>query len=336
MEAGSAGEASSLNGISAVSAHGNSKSLQPDEDVTCLLQADALAGIKGATSAYPKSKRSNRSVARVPVSLNCKSPSCVLGTGTATPDRVFPMSDFARDILHGFGENDTPAVREFSARVCKGSGIFKKNMAHGREMYHGDPNMQTFGAPSLDKRMDLFAPEAIKFGTLSAELAISNWGGDKSKITHLITYSTSGMTSPALDMQLIKALGLRQTVKHFWVSLMGCHAGLIGIRTAAEIAQADAAFRVLVVCVEINSAQAQPLNPAGLQDLNNHVVSIIFGDGAAGVIVGTQPTEHETPIFQVDRCFTSYIPDTDHHITAKLSQSGLKATLNKNVPSVVG
>lgn len=119
VEAGSAGEASSLNGISAVSAHGNSKSLQPDEDVTCLLQADALAGIKGATSAYPKSKRSNRSVARVPVSLNCKSPSCVLGTGTATPDRVFPMSDFARDILHGFGENDTPAVREFSARVCK-------------------------------------------------------------------------------------------------------------------------------------------------------------------------------------------------------------------------
>jgi predicted naringenin-chalcone synthase len=170
----------------------------------------------------------------------------------------------------------------------------------------------------LDKRFDFFAPEAMKIGTLAAERAISNWGGDKSKVTHLITYSTSGMTSPALDMQLIKALGLAQTVKHFWCSLMGCHAGLVGIRTAAEIAQADAAYRVLVVCVEINSAHAQPLNPAKLLDLNNHVVSIIFGDGAAGVVVGAQPLEYETPIFEIDRCHTSYIPDTDYYITVFL------------------
>nr|QBQ18371.1 chalcone synthase 088 [Pohlia nutans] len=245
------------------------------------------------------------------------------------------MSEFAKTILHGYGV-DTPEVREFSARICKSSGILKKHLAHGREMYHGDPNMQTYGAPSLDKRLSLFTPEAIKIGALAAERAISDWGGDKSKITHLITYSTSGMTTPALDMQLIKALGLPQTVKHFWVSLMGCHAGVIGLRTASEIAQADATFRVLVVCVEINSAQAQPLNPAHLLDLNNHVVSIIFGDGAAGVVVGTEPAEHETPIFEIDRCHTSYIPDTDFHITARISQSGLVATLNKNVPVVVG
>lgn len=188
-------------------------------------------------------------------------------------------------------------------------------MALGREMYISDPNLSVYGAPSLDKRMSLFAPEALKIGVLAAERAISNWGGDKSKITHLITYSTSGMTTPAIDMQLIKALGLPQSVKHFWVTLMGCHAGLIGLRTAAEIAQADPTYRVLVVCVEINSAQAQPLNPACALDLNNHVVSIIFGDGAAGVVVGSEPAEHETPIFEVDRCQTSYIPDTDFHIT---------------------
>ncbi|KAG0561424.1 hypothetical protein KC19_9G063800 [Ceratodon purpureus] len=320
----------SLNGKS----NGLRNMLQPGDGVK-LRKEDACAGIK-TTPAHAEPKKSNGSAAQTPGLGNSRPPSCILGMGTATPDRVFPMAEFAKTILHGFGENDTPEVREFSARICKSSGIMKKHMALGREIYHGDPNMQTYGAPSLDKRFNLFAPEAVKIGTLAAERAISNWGGDKSKITHLITYSTSGMTSPALDMQLIKVLGLAQTVKHFWVSLMGCHAGLIGIRTAAEIAQADPAYRVLVVCVEINSAQAQPLNPAKLLDLNNHVVSIIFGDGAAGVVIGSQPDEYETPIFEIHRSHTSYIPDTDYHITAKISQSGLLATLNKNVPVVVG
>lgn len=116
---------------------------------------------------------------------------------------------------------------------------------------------------------------------------------------------------------------------------MGCYASLIGIRTAAEIAQADAACRVLVACVEINSAQAQPLNPGKLLDLNNHVVSIIFGDGAAGVVIGTQPAEDETPIFEIDRCRTSYIPDTDDHITVFLTSKRSLVCVLVSVLSVI-
>lgn len=255
--------------------------------------------------------------------------------GTATPDRVFHMSDFSRDILHGFGF-DTPVIRQFCDRICQSSGILKKRMVYGREIYDENPNLMTYGAPSLDKRFDLFASGAMEIATLAAEQALLDWGGEKSKITHLITYSTTGMITPALDMQLIKALGLPQTVKHFWVSMMGCHAGVIGIRTASEIAQADENNRVLVVCVEINSVHAQPLNPANLLDLSKHVCTVLFSDGAAAMVLGTQPTEHETPIFEVDRCHTSHIPNTDLYITAQISQSGLKASLDKSVPATVG
>lgn len=70
------------------------------------------------------SKKSNGSVAQIPVLVHPKPPSCILGMGTATLDRIFPMAEFAKTVLPGFGENDTPEVREFNARICKVINIF--------------------------------------------------------------------------------------------------------------------------------------------------------------------------------------------------------------------
>jgi hypothetical protein len=83
-----------------------------------------------------------------------------------------------------------------------------------------------------------------------------------------------------IDLRLIKMLGLSPSTKHFFVSYMGCHAGLIGLRTAAEIALSDPSHRVLVVCPEVNSVNAQ--SPEPKNPINNIIVDVIFGDGAAG------------------------------------------------------
>ena len=88
-------------------------------------------------------------------------------------------------------------------------------------------------------------------------------------------YAISG-----LDLRLIKSLGLPQSTKHMFVSYMGCHAGLIGLRTAAEIARADPKNRVLVISSEVNSVNAQAPDPE--HPVNNIIVDIIFGDGGAG------------------------------------------------------
>lgn len=104
---------SSLNGKT----NGIRNMLQPGDGVK-LRKEDACAGIK-TTPAHSEPKKSNGSAAQTPVPVNSRPPSCILGMGTSTPDRVFPMAEFAKTILHGFGENDTPEVREFSARICK-------------------------------------------------------------------------------------------------------------------------------------------------------------------------------------------------------------------------
>lgn len=73
-------------------------------------------------------------------------------------------------------------------------------MVYGWEMYYGDFNMQIFGVLLLDKRMDLFVFEVIKFGIFFVEFVISNWGGDKFKIIYLIIYFMFGMMFLVFDM----------------------------------------------------------------------------------------------------------------------------------------
>ncbi len=67
-----------------------------------------------------------------------------------------------------------------------------------------------------------------------------------------------------------------------FVSYMGCHAGLLGLRMASELAMADPRNRVLIVSSEVNSVNAQAPDP--LHPVNNIIVDVIFGDGAAGAI----------------------------------------------------
>lgn len=66
-----------------------------------------------------------------------------------------------------------------------------------------------------------------------------------------------------------------------FVSYMGCHMGLLGLRLAGEIAQANPNHRVLIVTSEVNSANIQ--SPDSEDPLNNIIADIIFGDGAAGL-----------------------------------------------------
>jgi predicted naringenin-chalcone synthase len=226
----------------------------------------------------------------------------------------------------------------------KVSGIREKHTAVTAQHIHDEyPNFTKFGEASLDDRFELFAGEGMRIAEEAAVKALGEWGGERGRITHLITYSATGMLSPTIDFRLHKALGLASTVKHHSVSFLGCHAGVIGLRTAAEIALADPAHRVLIVCTEISSVQVQNIDPAFTR-LNNIVTLIIFGDGAGAMVIG-QPepmtalgpmTGEALPAFEIHACKSMIVPDTEKSITVMVTQHGLDANLEKEVPKVVG
>eukprot|EP00850_Spirogloea_muscicola_P022049 SM000274S09996 [mRNA] locus=s274:15068:16928:- [translate_table: standard] len=204
----------------------------------------------------------------------------VLSIGTATPSRIIDQSTFGADYQDALRLDDK--VADLAAKISRASGITKRHLAVPYSEYRSNPNLNTVGAPSLNDRVALFEMHGPKLAQQAAEKAIADWGGDKSQITHVLTYSTSGMLCPGLDLRLIKSLGLSKTVKHFFTSYMGCHAGLIAM------------------------------------------------------VVGARPTKRESPIYEIHRSATSYIDDCDEAITARVTEAGLRAGLQRNVPQLVG
>ncbi|KAI4338213.1 hypothetical protein L6164_016557 [Bauhinia variegata] len=77
----------------------------------------------------------------------------------------------------------------------------------------------------------------------------------------------------------------------------GCYAGGTVLRLAKDLAENIKGARVLVVCAEITAFLFR--GPSETHD--NLVGQALFGDGAAAIIVGSDPIpEIEKPLFEID------------------------------------
>lgn len=105
------------------------------------------------------------------------------------------------------------------ARVGKKTMIKKRHMHLTEEHLKKNPNMCAHTAPSLDARQDMVVDEVPKLGKEAAGKAIKEWGRPKSKITHLVFCTTSGVDMPSADYRLSKLLGLDPSVKRYMMYL---------------------------------------------------------------------------------------------------------------------
>lgn len=173
--------------------------------------------------------------------------------------------------------------------------IRKRYMHQTEEFLKQNPNVCDYTTASLDVRQDLLVVQVPKLGKEAATKAIKEWGQPKSKITHLIFCTTSGVDMPGADYQLTKLLGLRPSVKRFMMYQQGCFAGGTVLRLAKDLAENNKGARVLVVCSEITAVTFRGPNDTHLDSL---VGQALFGDGAGAVIVGSDPDfTTERPLF---------------------------------------
>ncbi|KAJ1426993.1 Thiolase-like [Sesbania bispinosa] len=164
-------------------------------------------------------------------------------------------------------------------------------------------------APSLDARQDMVVVEVPRLGKEAAAKAIKEWGQPKSKITHLIFCTTSGVDMPGADYQLTKLLGLRPYVKRYMMYQQGCFAGGTVLRMAKDLAE---------------------------NNKDSLVGQALFGDGAAAVIVGSDPVpEIEKPLFELVWTAQTIAPDSEGAINGHLREVGLTFHLLKDVPGIV-
>nr|Q9ZS41.1 RecName: Full=Chalcone synthase 1; AltName: Full=DcCHS1; AltName: Full=Naringenin-chalcone synthase 1 [Daucus carota]CAA07244.1 carrot chalcone synthase 1 [Daucus carota] len=260
-------------------------------------------------------------------------PATVLAIGTATPPNCVDQSAYADYYFRITNSEDKPELKEKFRRMCEKSMINTRYMHLTEDLLKQNPSFCEYMASSLDARQDIVVNEVPKLGKEAALRAIKEWGQPKSKITHLIFCTTSGVDMPGADFRLTKLLGLRPSVKRFMMYQQGCFAGGTVLRLAKDLAENNKNARVLVVCSEITVITFRGPNDTHLDSL---VGQALFGDGAGAVIVGSDPVIGiEKPLFEIVSAAQTILPDSDGAIDGHLREVGLTFHLLKDVPGLI-
>jgi alkylresorcinol/alkylpyrone synthase len=180
----------------------------------------------------------------------------------------------------------------------------------------------------LSKTNNEYIEHAVKLGREAAEKCLESAGMKAEDIDMIITVSCTGFMIPSLDAHLINLMGFRSNVRRMPFTELGCAAGAMALGRAADYLQAQPDGNVLIIAVELPSLtfQRKDISQANL------ISSILFGDGAAAVIVTGKPAKG--PKILVSETYT--FPDSLGAMGFDLRDSGFHILLAKDVPEMIG
>nr|AIU39026.1 chalcone synthase 4 [Narcissus tazetta subsp. chinensis] len=261
------------------------------------------------------------------------SAAAILGIGTATPPYVVEQDTFPDYYFRITNSEHKVELKEKFVSLCKNSMIRKRHMCLTEDMLKQDPCISAYRAPSLDKRQEIMETEVPKLGAQAAIVAIEDWGGSKSDITHLIFCNSGGASMPGADYALLNLLQLPLSTKRFMLYQQGCYGGGTVLRLAKDVAENNPGARILVVTSEVTSISFR--GPCE-EHFGNIVCQALFADGAAAVIVGTVPRVTEHVLFEIVSARQDIVPSSEGAIVGKLREVGLMIDLHPGVAKYVG
>ncbi|HKW56236.1 MAG TPA: 3-oxoacyl-[acyl-carrier-protein] synthase III C-terminal domain-containing protein [Candidatus Acidoferrum sp.] len=180
----------------------------------------------------------------------------------------------------------------------------------------------------LSKTNQEYIAHAIKLGREAAEKCLERAGVRADEVDLIITVSCTGFMIPSLDAHLINLMGFRSNVRRMPFTELGCAAGAMALGRAADYLKAHPGGNVLIIAVELPSLtfQRKDISQANL------ISSVLFGDGAAAVLVSGK--EGRGPRILVSETYT--FPDSLDAMGFDLRDSGFHILLSKDVPEMIG
>ncbi|MCE7065898.1 UbiA family prenyltransferase [Dyadobacter sp. CY326] len=183
--------------------------------------------------------------------------------------------------------------------------------------------------PTLTQRMQLYQQHATLLSRKAIE-KIKDFETLKTKLTHLITVTCTGLFAPGLDVELVRDLGLNPYIQRSSVNFMGCNAAIIALKNADAICRSQPNAKVLVVCTELCTIHFQK------QYNDDYLLSnLIFGDGSAAVLVTSEASDAYAHKVEID-AFNSLILHNGYADMAwQLSETGFIMNLSSYVPDLI-
>jgi predicted naringenin-chalcone synthase len=193
------------------------------------------------------------------------------------------------------------------------------------KFYPQSENLEPF--PSLERRMDYFNKHA---GFLSVAAIRDCIKGvvDAREITHLVTVSCTGMSAPGLDVQVLELLDMPKNIYRTSVNFMGCYAAIHALKIADSICKVEQNAKVMIVCTELCTLHFQK-EPT----IDNITSSLLFGDGAAAVLVTHDDTAASG--LRLEHFYSEVITRGKKDMAWELSSSGFLMTLSGYIPELL-
>ena len=255
--------------------------------------------------------------------------SYITAIGTATPPHRFSQSVIA-DFMVKAMRLDEAEAKKLRA-LYRATGIESRYSVladYGRsgdyEFYANSDDLNPM--PTTKRRLEVFRKHAVELSCEAAQSALRNVS--PKEITHLVVVSCTGLYAPGLDIDLIKALGLRPDVQRTCINFMGCYAAFNALKLADSFCGNDPAAKVLIICTELCSLHFQNANT---QD--NMLANALFGDGSASLLVESKTRKGLNLKPEVFRCDLAMNGEEDMAWT--VGDVGFEMKLSSYVPDII-
>jgi len=267
-------------------------------------------------------------------------PVCIMSTGQAVPDSVFTLADFiqlqesaknfAIGKLNKNKKEDAARIAdiennfEWVSKCAKNSAIDKR---HG-VVPDGGKRLEDFYhkhdyCPPYTLRAKLWRQYCPQLAMSAVREALAGWGGDKNKITHVVSHSTTGWDVPGLSHHVMYNLELPTSARAVPVNFVGCQGGTSVMFVAATIAKQDPDAVILALAAEIQSPLGRMYNDNISLEKSIYMPNVLFGDAAGCAVIGRPSTRGKKctfPAFEYLKMGAHYIPDTRHVLTIAVSE----------------
>lgn len=179
--------------------------------------------------------------------------------------------------------------------------------------------------PSTSDRMQLYEECAPQLA-LEAIADCLPKDFDVQSITHLITFSCTGMYAPGLDLDIVEHLNLSSNISRTCINFMGCYAAFNAIKSAYAFANAFPNAKVLIVGVELCTIHFQRFN-----EYDHIIANSIFGDGAAAAII--EKTEKKG--FSIEHFYHAIASEGKSDMAWRIEDTGFHMRLSSYVPKIL-
>lgn len=230
------------------------------------------------------------------------------------------QAEFLSSLSHWAGP---PEVVEKLLKIAAAAEIHTRHTVLPSPFAIGKEGFYHPGAfPTTHDRMDVYEREAPILAHQAVE-RLREAAGPLDRVTHLIVTSCTGFYAPGLDIDILRSAGLAPSVQRTLIGFMGCHAGLIGLRNAKQIVEADPKAVVLMVNLELCSLHLQET------DRMDRLVSfLLFADGAAASLITAEPLG-----LRIEACASHLNLADAERMAWHIEDQGFAMTLDSRLPA---